>query len=112
MPLIVMYSLMIFDLMMTLMHHEQAGELNPMFQRILIGQPVAFVYLKLIINSIAALGILVLMKYRPTMGTIFTWMGISVYLCVAYLHIEVFRVNQGLAPLLPMFTKTIDSFYY
>ncbi len=112
MILILMYALMVFDLMMTLMHHEQAGELNPMFAKILAGQPMAFIYLKLAFNTIAALGILLLLKHRPFMGKLFAFLGMIIYAFVAYLHVEVFRVNNGQDPLLPLFTSFIDSFIY
>ncbi len=112
MTLIIMYALMIFDLMMTLMHHEQAGELNPMFAKILAGQPMIFIYLKLTFNSVAALGILILLKYRPFMGKMFAVMGMIIYAMVAYLHLEVYRVNHEQSPLLPDVVSLIDSFFY
>jgi len=112
MALIIMYALMIFDLLMTVVHHEEAGELNPLFTKILAGQPVHFIYIKLAFNSLAAFGILLITKLRPVLGTIFTILGIIIYLIVAYLHIEVWRVNNGLTPLLPFLTAKIDSLYY
>ena len=112
MIIIFMYAFMIFDLMMTLMHHEQAGELNPMFAKILAGQPMSFIFLKLAFNTTAALGILILMKYRPFMGKVFSLLGLIIYAFVAYLHIEVFRVNCGQSPLFPAFTSFLDSVIY
>ena len=103
---------MIFDLMMTLMHHEQAGELNPMFAKILAGKPMIFIYLKLTFNSVAALGILILMKYRPFMGKFFAFTGLIIYAIVAYLHLEVYRVNHGQSPLLADVVRFIDGFIY
>lgn len=112
MTLLIMYALMIFDLMMTLMHHEQAGELNPIFAKILAGEPMIFIYLKLTFNSAAALGILILMKYRPIIGKFFAFAGMIVYAIVAYLHLEVYRLNHGQFPLLPDVVSFIDSFIY
>jgi hypothetical protein len=107
-----MYAFMIFDLMMTLMHYDQAGELNPLFEHIIAGRPVEFIYIKLAFNSLAALGILILMQYRPTMGKFFAVFGFLVYFVVAYIHIEVYRVNNGMSPLVPPITSFIDSYFY
>jgi hypothetical protein len=112
MPLVIMYALMIFDLIMTLMHHEESGELNPLFKKLLIGQPFVFIYLKLAFNSIAAIGIIVLLKYRPLLGRICTYIGLVIYLFVAYIHIEVYRVNHEMIPLIPPITKFYESFFY
>jgi hypothetical protein len=112
MAIIFMYALMIFDLMMTLIHHEEAGELNPLFERLLTGEPVHFIYIKLLFNSLAAFGILILTKYRPIMGKFFTILGIIVYAIVAYLHVEVYRLNADMQPLIPSLTKWIDAFFY
>ena len=103
---------MIFDLMMTLMHHEQAGELNPLFEKLLAGEPLFFIYIKLAFNTFAALGILILMKHKPSMGLGFTILGLVVYFIVAYLHIEVFRINHDMTPLIPELTNFIDSYFY
>lgn len=107
-----MYALMVFDLMMTLMHHEQAGELNPMFAKILVGQPIAFIYLKLAFNTSAALGILILLKQRPLMGKVFAFLGLLIYAFVAYLHVEVYRLNHDQNPLIPAFISILDGFIY
>ena len=112
MTLIIMYALMIFDLMMTLIYHEDAGELNPMFARILIGQPLYFIYLKLAFNSAAALGIVVLHKYKPILGQFFIILGIIIYGFVGYMHIEIYRLLNNQAPLIPAFTRFIDKIYY
>ena len=110
--LVTMYALMIFDLVMTLFHHEESGELNPLFQKLLTGEPVHFIYIKLAFNSIAAFGILILTKYRPSMGRFFTILGIVIYAIVAYLHVEVYRLNSDMQPLVPCFTNWIDKFFY
>lgn len=107
-----MYAFMIFDLMMTLMHYEQAGELNPLFEHIIAGKPIEFVYIKLAFNSLAAIGILILMKYRPAMGKGFAIFGFLVYFVVAYIHVEVYRINNDLTPLIPKITSFIDSYFY
>jgi hypothetical protein len=112
MALILMYVFMIFDLMMTVMHYEQAGELNPMFEHILAGRPIEFIYIKLAFNSLAALGILILMKYRPRMGRGFAIFGLVVYFLVAYIHVEVYRVNNNFTTLIPKITSFIDSYFY
>jgi len=112
MALIIMYALMIFDLMMTLCIMSRPVKLNPMFAKILAGQPMIFIYLKLTFNSVAALGILILLKYRPFMGKLFAFIGMIIYALVAYLHLEVYRINNGQTPLLPDVVSFIDHLIY
>jgi drug/metabolite transporter superfamily protein YnfA len=81
-----MYILMITDLVWTLMHHERAGEMNPIFARLLLSDEVRFVYLKLAANSLAAFAVIYLVKRRPVIGHLIAIFGIIVYGAVVWLH--------------------------
>lgn len=81
-----MYILMITDLIWTLMHHEAAGELNPLFSRLLSDDEILFVYVKLIVNSIAAFAVILISEKRPVLGYILAIFGIIVYGSVVWLH--------------------------
>jgi len=81
-----MYLLMITDLTWTIMHHEKAGELNPIFTRLLMKNEIGFVYLKLIANSIAAFTVIYLRARRPLLSRLLTLFGILIYGLVVYLH--------------------------
>ena len=86
MDVFIMYLLMIIDLTWTLLHHSEAGELNPIFSRLLLDNEVQFVYLKLAANTAAALAVIFLLKLRPILGHILAIFGILVYGIVVYLH--------------------------
>jgi hypothetical protein len=86
MDVFIMYLLMIVDLTWTLMHHSQAGELNPLFSRLLSNNEVQFVYIKLAANSIAAFIVIYLEKVRPIIGHVLAIFGILVYGIVVWLH--------------------------
>jgi len=91
-----MYVLMITDLTWTLMHHEEAGELNPLFQGLLMRDEIMFVYLKLASNSAAAFIVIYLRRQRPWLSHVLTWFGIIIYGIVVYLHWLVWQ-NLGKA---------------
>jgi len=86
MDIFIMYILMIVDLTWTLMHHEEAGELNPLFVRLLSDNEIMFVYLKLAANTIAAFVVIYLRPRRPWLSRILTIFGIIIYGIVVYLH--------------------------
>ena len=86
MDVLLMYVLMIVDLTWTLMHHEQAGELNPLFSRLLSDNEVMFVYLKLAANSVAAFVVIYLRHRKPLVGHMLAIFGILVYGAVVWLH--------------------------
>jgi hypothetical protein len=86
MDIFLMYILMIIDLTWTLFHHEEAGELNPLFSRLLNHNEVLFVYLKLTANTIAALAVIYLVRRRPVLGHILAIFGIIIYGFVVFLH--------------------------
>ncbi len=81
-----MYVLMIVDLTWTLMHHEKAGELNPLLAALLYSNEVMFVYLKLAANTIAALIVIYLRPRRPWLSRLLTLFGILIYGAVVWLH--------------------------
>ena len=81
-----MYILMITDLTWTLLHHEEAGEMNPLFARLLSTDEMLFVYIKLAANSVAALIVLYLRPRKPIISHILAWFGIIIYGVVVYLH--------------------------
>jgi hypothetical protein len=86
MDILLMYILMIVDLAWTLMHHEEVGELNPVFTRLLMGNEVAFVYLKLAANTVAAFIVIYLRPRRPIISRVLTIFGILIYGVVVWLH--------------------------
>ena len=86
MDVFLMYLLMIIDLTWTLMHHSQAGELNPLFSRLLSNNEVEFIYVKLAANSLAAFAVIYLEKLRPILGHVLAIFGILVYGIVVWLH--------------------------
>lgn len=86
MDIFLMYILMITDLTWTLAHHEEAGELNPLFAHLLSGDEVGFVYLKLIANTIAAFIVIYLRPRRPIVSRVLTIFGIIIYGVVVWLH--------------------------
>lgn len=86
MDVFIMYILMIIDLTWTLLHHRSAGELNPLFSRLLLHNEIAFVYIKLAANSIAAFAVLYLERMRPILGHVLAGFGILVYGIVVCLH--------------------------
>ncbi|MCX6644936.1 MAG: DUF5658 family protein [bacterium] len=86
MDIFIMYILMITDLVWTLMHHEEAGELNPLFAMLLDDKEIVFVYIKLIANTAAAFVVIYLRPRRPWLSRILTFIGIIVYAIVVYLH--------------------------
>lgn len=86
MEVFIMYTLMIVDLTWTLMHHEEAGELNPLFTRLLLKNEVVFVYLKLAANTAAAFLVIILRHRRPLIGSLIAVLGILVYGFVVWLH--------------------------
>lgn len=81
-----MYILMIADLTWTLVHHEEAGELNPLFTRLLLRNEIVFVYLKLAANTIAAFLVIILRQRRPLIGRLIAVFGIILYGFVVWLH--------------------------
>jgi len=86
MDILLMYILMIVDLAWTLMHHEEVGELNPVFTRLLMGNEVAFVYLKLAANTVAAFIVIYLRPRRPIVSRVLAIFGILIYGVVVWLH--------------------------
>jgi len=86
MDIFIMYSLMIIDLTWTLMHHEMAEELNPIFANLLMGREVVFIYVKLAANTAAAFIIIYLRKKRPILSRLLALFGIVVYTIVVFLH--------------------------
>ncbi len=94
MDILLMYILMIVDLTWTLMHHEEAGELNPLFVRLLDDREVLFVYLKLLANTLAAFIVIYLRPRRPFASRLLAIFGIVIYGIVVYLHWFVDYANQ------------------
>ena len=86
MDILIMYILMITDLVWTVLHHEEAGELNPIFERLLIGREVEFVYLKLGLNTVAALIVIYLRPRKKALSITLAIFGIIIYGIVVYLH--------------------------
>jgi hypothetical protein len=86
MDIFLMYILMITDLTWTLMHHESAGEMNPLFARLLTDNEVAFVYIKLVANSVAAYAVVLLRRRHRLVSHLLAILGIIVYGIVVYLH--------------------------
>jgi hypothetical protein len=86
MDVFLMYLLMIADLTWTLLHHKEAGELNPIFSRLLSDNEVQFVYIKLAANSIATVAVVILQRLRPVLGHVLAIFGVLVYGTVVYLH--------------------------
>ncbi len=86
MDIFIMYILMIVDLTWTLMHHEEAGELNPLFARLLADREITFVYIKLIANTLAAFVVIYLRPRRPLVSRLLAIFGIIVYGIVVWLH--------------------------
>ena len=81
-----MYILMIVDLTWTLMHHEEVGELNPIFTTLLSDNEIGFVYLKLVANTIAAFIVIYLRPRRPIVSRMLALFGIAIYGVVVWLH--------------------------
>ena len=81
-----MYILMITDLVWTVLHHEEAGEMNPLFARLLDDKEIVFIYIKLIANTIATLVVIYLRPRRPWLSRLLVLVGIIVYGIVVYLH--------------------------
>lgn len=86
MDIFLMYALMIIDLTWTLMHHEEAGEMNPIFARLLTDNEVMFVYIKLIANSVAAYLVVFLRRRHKILSHVLAILGILVYGTVVWLH--------------------------
>lgn len=86
MDIFVMYILMIVDLVWTLAHHEEAGELNPLFARLLSGDEIGFIYLKLLANTIAAFIVIYLRPRHQILSRLLTIFGIVIYGVVVWLH--------------------------
>ncbi|MCK4719087.1 hypothetical protein KAU08_00435 [bacterium] len=86
MDIFIMYILMIIDLAWTLMHHEEAGELNPLFVRLLDDKEITFVYIKLAANTLVAIVVIYLRHKRPWLSRGLAILGIIVYGVVVYLH--------------------------
>jgi len=82
----IMYVLMIIDLTWTLMHHAEAGELNPLFSRLLLSNEIQFVYFKLAANTVAVFAVVYLQRVRPLVGHFLAFFGIMVYGFVVWLH--------------------------
>ncbi len=86
MDILIMYMLMIIDLIWTLAHHEDAGELNPLFERLLYDKEILFVYIKLAANTTSALIVIYLRPRRPIISRVLTVFGILIYGFVVWLH--------------------------
>ena len=68
------------------MHHEVAGELNPIFANLLYGKEIIFIYVKLGANTLAAFIVIYLRRKRPILSRVLTLFGILVYAVVVFLH--------------------------
>ncbi len=91
MDIFLMYILMITDLTWTLMHHEEVGELNPLFARMLSDNEVTFVYMKLAANSIAAFIVIFLRRQHRILSHVLAALGIIVYGFVVWMHWFVYQ---------------------
>ena len=109
MLLLVAYALMLNDLIMTLVNSPNAGELNPVWMRVLETNATEFIYAKILVSIALALGLLVLQRVRPRVGLISTILTIVVYAGVAYIHVEVNRANNLQPPLLPAVVDRLDQ---
>jgi hypothetical protein len=97
-----MYFLMICDLLFTLFNYQDSDELNPIFRKLLYGGGAHwFIYVKLMLNTGAAYAIIILRKHRRLLSIVLTIVGIIIYGIVFYLHIEVYKVNNGHDPITP-----------
>lgn len=108
MLLLLAYCLMLFDAVMTLVVHEEVGELNPLWIQALEYDSNSFIYGKIAISVALALGILSLWRLRPEAGRLATMLAILVYGSVAYVHIEVYRAITNRPPLLPQVVDAVD----
>lgn len=108
MLLLLAYCLMLFDAVMTLVVHEEVGELNPLWIQALEYDSNSFIYGKIAISVSLALGILTLWRLRPEAGRLATMLAILVYGSVAYVHIEVYRAITNRPPLLPQVVDAVD----
>lgn len=108
MLLLLAYCLMLFDAVMTLVVHEEVGELNPLWIQALEYDSNGFIYGKIAISVALALGILSLWRLRPEAGRLATILAILVYGSVAYVHIEVYRAITNRPPLLPQVVDAVD----
>ncbi|MEO7995449.1 MAG: DUF5658 family protein [bacterium] len=109
MLLLLAYALMLHDLIMTLLVHEDAGELNPLWVQSLDYDSTAFIYGKIAISAAIALGLLWLYKVRPTTGQWLTILAVVVYGLVGYIHWEVWRATRGEGPLIPAVVERVDD---
>ena len=97
-----MYFLMICDLLFTLFNYRDSEELNPFFRKLLYGGGALwFVYVKLMLNTGAAYAAIILRRHKPVLSIVLVILGIIIYGLVFYLHIEVYKVNNGCDPITP-----------
>ena len=113
MALLIAFALMIVDTTMTLVVHQDVGELNPIFARLLAYDETRFIYAKIAVSISLAMGLLILNNVRPLIGKALTILAVFTYLGVAYIHLEVYRsVNHQppfLMPLVDTAEKWIES---
>jgi len=97
-----MYFLMLCDLLFTFFNYREAEELNPLFQKLLYGNgQVWFIYVKLIMNTVAAYAIIIIRKYKRPLSIALAILGIIVYGIVFCFHFEIYQINNGHDPITP-----------
>ncbi|HYE77841.1 MAG TPA: DUF5658 family protein [bacterium] len=99
MLLLFAYALMLADGIMTLVVHQEVGEVNPLFEELLFYDEILFIYCKIAVSVALAVGLAVLTKVRPRAGQLTTILAVVVYGFVAYLHAEVLMAIEGRPPL-------------
>jgi|GEM_PF-5223373 len=108
MLLLLAYSLMLVDAVMTLLVHEEAGELNPLWVQALEYDSTRFIYGKILVSVALSLGLLTLWRLKPETGRMATLLAILVYGSVAYLHLEVYRAINAQPPVFPFLVEWVD----
>lgn len=102
MDIFIMYFLMLCDLLFTFFNYRESEELNPIFKKLLYGGGQAwFIYIKLIMNTLAAYAIILIRKYKRPLSIALAILGIIVYGVVFYLHVEIYQINNGQDPITP-----------
>lgn len=108
MLLLLAYSLMLVDAAMTLVVHEEAGELNPLWVQALEYDSTRFIYAKILVSVAISLGLLTVWRVKPETGRLATLLAILVYGSVAYLHLEVYRAINAQPPVFPVVVEWVD----
>ena len=102
MDIFIMYFLMLCDLLFTFFNYREAEELNPIFKKLLYGGgQVWFIFLKLIMNTLAAFAIIIIRKYKRALSIGLALLGIIVYGVVFYFHLAIYQIHNDHDPITP-----------